>query len=380
MLWNVKIRRSKHEKTVSMLAFWLLVSISSLCAETTAVSEVLKRAAELESQSKLDEASSLYIAWLKTNYGDSGFDEIFQRTVRLQNTTAKMKSLYDDLLLFLPAGEKRHRLLIERGYWGILTGNVEDAQKDFQDASFSMPNALDYQSLLMSAHLFFEMGRYEEALNQVQVINASDCGEGLTLRAKLLQARIFDTLGKREQVLAIVKEIVAGGKGRKDSDTLLTLFMLARNYDDAIASQIFNTLKSNFPDSPECSLAQGQSAGEFGSVGFLYNPALVFPDPRTILSPQTQGTEAQPVARVSKQEKENISIQTGSFAVKENALYMVKDLEKAGFKAVVKEKKVNEKIYYAVLLLPEQVSKNDVQTIILRLKDKGYEGFLVIND
>jgi len=68
-------------------------------------------------------------------------------------------------------------------------------------------------------------------------------------------------------------------------------------------------------------------------------------------------------------------IQTGSYTVIDNAKSMVSTLEKKGFSAIIKEKIVRNTTYYTVVL--PNIPKGKSQDFIIKLKDKGIEGFLV---
>jgi cell division protein FtsN len=72
-------------------------------------------------------------------------------------------------------------------------------------------------------------------------------------------------------------------------------------------------------------------------------------------------------------------VQVGSYRDPENARYMVRDLKGAGFAAEIQEKKLNGNVYYRVVIGPA-VLPSDAESLMLRLKEAGFEGFLLFPD
>ena len=70
-------------------------------------------------------------------------------------------------------------------------------------------------------------------------------------------------------------------------------------------------------------------------------------------------------------------VQVGSFRDPENARYLVRDLASRAIEARVVEAKVGENRYYRVLVGPE-LSPEQAQAGLLRLKDAGFEGVLLL--
>jgi cell division protein FtsN len=72
-------------------------------------------------------------------------------------------------------------------------------------------------------------------------------------------------------------------------------------------------------------------------------------------------------------------IQTGSFRDKENARFMVRDLKAKGFEARVMEVVIRDVRYYRVIVGSQQ-STAQAQATLVRLKEAGYEGVLILPD
>ena len=83
--------------------------------------------------------------------------------------------------------------------------------------------------------------------------------------------------------------------------------------------------------------------------------------------------EASPAPAVAT----SVLVQVGSFRDPDNARYLVRDLASRGFEARVVEAKLGEARYYRVVVGRGQ-SPDGAQATILRLKDAGFEGVLLL--
>lgn len=72
----------------------------------------------------------------------------------------------------------------------------------------------------------------------------------------------------------------------------------------------------------------------------------------------------------------NALVQTGSFRDRENAAYMVRDLEAAGFEAEIAEKRIGSTLYYRVVIGP-LMTVEQAQAVLMKLKDASFEGVLL---
>jgi cell division septation protein DedD/thioredoxin-like negative regulator of GroEL len=85
--------------------------------------------------------------------------------------------------------------------------------------------------------------------------------------------------------------------------------------------------------------------------------------------------EAKPQAE-AKPPDPTALVQTGSFRDRENAEYMVRDLEASGFEAVILEKTIGGTHYYRVVIGP-LMTVEQAQTVLMKLKDASFEGVLL---
>jgi tetratricopeptide (TPR) repeat protein len=92
-----------------------------------------------------------------------------------------------------------------------------------------------------------------------------------------------------------------------------------------------------------------------------------------------KGTDREkPAATDTPVEKKPVSglrIQVGSYAMRENAVYMVRDLDKLGFKAEIVELRLKGRAHFRVFV-GENLSAEAAQELLARLNDKGIGGYL----
>lgn len=75
-----------------------------------------------------------------------------------------------------------------------------------------------------------------------------------------------------------------------------------------------------------------------------------------------------------------VGIQTGSFRDRENAEYMALDIEELGFDATITETTISGDTFFRVLVDVPDGAVDAVQSYVVRLKERGIEGFLVFDE
>ncbi|MFW6329480.1 MAG: SPOR domain-containing protein, partial [Alkalispirochaetaceae bacterium] len=76
-----------------------------------------------------------------------------------------------------------------------------------------------------------------------------------------------------------------------------------------------------------------------------------------------------------------IGIQTGSFSDRGNAVVMREEIRESGLAAEVRSVDVDGRIFYRVVVPTEEPTPaEDVQTLVVRLKELGVEGFLLFEE
>jgi cell division protein FtsN len=102
------------------------------------------------------------------------------------------------------------------------------------------------------------------------------------------------------------------------------------------------------------------------------------PTPARLLS----GLERQPVSAPAPQASPpapEAVVQVGSFRDEENAGYLVRDLKTKGFAAQVTEAVIHGARYYRVVIGSVH-NAEQAQALLVRLKEAGFEGVLLLPD
>ena len=137
-------------------------------------------------------------------------------------------------------------------------------------------------------------------------------------------------------------------------------------------------------------------AGTEGRISRLPSPALILTD-GTPLSAAAAGEErdSRATSPVAGQESNDASenggdsqpaesndrpepsgVQVGSFRDRENAEYMARDVGNLGFTVSIRERERSGRLYHQVLVFPGEAT---AQNTVVRLKEHGFEGFLVFD-
>ena len=82
--------------------------------------------------------------------------------------------------------------------------------------------------------------------------------------------------------------------------------------------------------------------------------------------------------RAYQTQKVPVAIQTGSFLVKENAEYMITDLEAVGFSAQIEETEREGRVYFRIIIKGMQTVE-EAQEKLRKLKASAFDGFLIIS-
>jgi tetratricopeptide (TPR) repeat protein len=264
-----------------------------------------------------------------------------------------------------------------------ISGNFPKAQRLYEEAYSANPGEETFAFLYRSARLLFELGETRKSEDQARVIS-SLCKNPVTKkRAAFLLTRIIAASGNPENALALALRLTEDASGPADNESIyLFIFTLA----DSLGKQPERTLAlqrlaKDYPDSPEFRIASQAAGRGGGSVSALPTPSALlnpFPQPKAPSAAASSETPpaAQTPAATPRQEPVATAVQTGSFSVRENAEYMVKDLAAFGFTAEIRETagKTGNPVYKVVVPIPRP---EETQTLLIRLKEKSIEGFLL---
>lgn len=351
------IKITRKNKT-ALLVLFLFLHSSPLFSIT------YEEALELEEAGNTGEAVEAYRKLLETD--EQNACVIVKRLAGLVTSVEERRALLARALSLCGEPETLHDMYVNLAGIEEILGNLESAQKYYQSASLALPKNKDFGSLLASAVLLFELGNYRGAEAQATVIKETCRVEKIVESAEVLLSRVFFATERDEKALQIAFSLMR--KERLQPSALLWIIEISGIQEkDDLRTRARELLLSQYPDSPEAAIQNGKA-------GRVPSPS-VFLGLTQRGGDETSSETQTAVISETLEESTAVSVQTGSYSVRENAEYALKDLEDEGFAAEIKERTIGEKIYYRVLLtgvLPETVER-----VILELKEKGFEGFRV---
>ena len=365
------------------LVFLALLPVVLRAQEAEKPEELLSRADALAAEGVEAAAVTLYREWLLGNAAAEAFGEVLSRAVGACSEVADALRLLADFAPRLRDPAAREAFLERQAALLRLSGRVEEALV----AQIALPETP--ARLLERAGLCLELGLTGEA-EQILLRARESADLEASAAARVLLARVYLATERGAQG---EKELRALLESRTDAlavpAALLALAEALRERGDAkAAGEALAELKARFPASPEALLE-----GSAGVRHAALPQRLLPPEPQRQLpaTPQRQLPAEEPAAAAlpapalptdptegaGQQAPRKVLVQAGSFRDPENARYLVRDLGARGFEARVVEKPVGDTRYYRVLVGAEQ-TPDSAQVLILRLKDAGYEGFLLL--
>jgi cell division septation protein DedD len=222
--------------------------------------------------------------------------------------------------------------------------------------------------LVERASLDLQMGLTAEAEQLLGRVR--DSGEEAPAEAaRFLLAELYLATERTAQGEADLRALIADRPASPlVPGALLALGESLRGRGEAkAAGVVLDGLRKRFPDSPEAALADS-AAG----VRYAASPLRLLP-----LENAPPAELPRPPLSVPGADTRQALVQAGSFREADNAQYLVRDLNAHGFEARVMEKTIGEALYFRVVVGQAQ-SPEQAQALILRLKDAGYEGVLLL--
>jgi len=334
--------------------------------------ELLRRADALAS-GDADGAVALYRQWLQDNPEAESFAQVLQRAVNACREAADALRLLAEFSPRLRDPAAREASLERQSALLRLSGRVEEALI----AQIALPETP--ARLVERAGLCLELGLTGEAEQILQ--RALDRGdEETSASARLLLARVYLATGRGAQGESELRALVQSRtQTQAIPAALLALGEALRERGDARAgAEVLAELQTRFPASPEALLAGGKGAR------YPAQPLRLLPNEPPAASPPeappeaVQGSAAAAVpGGAADAAPRKVQVQAGSFRDPENARYLARDLGARGFEAHVAEKSAGEARYYRVMV-GQELNAQSAQELILRLKDAGFEGFLLL--
>lgn len=331
---------------------------------------------------------------MATNPHGARWDSALFNMVDLMSDPQNAVATLLDSLSQLSSDSARHTAYVKIGELDELLGDLSAAQESFQNASL-VPGVKDFRSLLESARLLTQLGRLARASGQVRSIIGICPDKTLVAEAQVLSAKLDSLTGKTTQALATVRQLLASGEAATlSAQSLAELYhtcgRLGLKNDEAVVADL---LAQNYPKSPEESLITGKVApvpspslllgynsgpykGEIATAGSAQQtPASHGPLASTTAHGPSASLSGGAASTGSSVAGPTIDIQIGSYLDPANARYRLQDLTTAGFAGQIVKASINGKTYYKVVV--PRVPVDQSQNVLTRLKEKGFEGFLL---
>jgi cell division septation protein DedD len=286
------------------------------------------------------------------------------------------------------SGARRAAAVAAAAELHALRGDLESAADAYAEAAgqaemgqAEMGQAAAARYRLEEATIRLEMGDVASAARIAQGVVGAARDPHIQRRAALLQARARSAAGDTEAAFDLTRTLSeAEHAPTLQPATLLFLYRLARRLErDGEAERARRLLSELYPDSPEMMLVSGGStvSGFPGPSAFLGADALASPaDATDTAEAPADPADAAPADDGGSSGGEPRGVQVGSFKSMENARDMRREMSSAGFTADIVDAPGGE-FHRVIIAVPEG---SDPQRLLIRLKEEGFEGFLVFDE
>jgi len=328
-----------------------------------------------------------YLEILKNGPSDPAYRDTVLTAAQKAHSVDAAREILSKYGTVVEDPEYRKTVYLRLARLSELCGELDAAAEAYLDAARAARGPDASRASLQAARILFELGKERESRQRAEDILAD--GEGIHVQraAALLLARVHAANDENDAALSIVKGLAMSKPDSLVGPEVLLLYheLAARTGDAAQTATALSLLKGRYPDSPEYAIAAGngnETVSAYPSLSRLLNPLVVDKSAEdnsgsTAVEAGTQSASG-PARRAT-------AVQTGSFKDAENAAFMVKDLEKLGYKATVREAVISGTHYYQVVIPldaetdAKEASRNAEQ-VILQLKEHGLEGMLQFDE
>jgi cell division septation protein DedD len=352
---------------------------------------LIAHARQLEKARDSEGAAKLLSAWLAMNPGAPGGAAVFSTYMRLEQNLAELFEASDRFLQSAKGTPGAAAQFEKIARLFDLAGRTEEARNAYIAAHDE--GATD--ATIVSAFLLsLQMNDVETMSSCIQKMSAKGETTELFLRA-LSDVGGADPAAARAQLTGLADQT---GNPDVALKAMWVLYQAARRSGDSAGQAALRAkMAGRFAAAPETALAGGQSApGPAPRATVIPMPApgpfeagagQTQPAQQTQQSVQTQPAQppvqspvavpdTTPTARPDLPSSPPVSVQAGSFAMKENADDLLSELRRRGFDAVVIHESAPGKDRYRVLVgtgLPIDAARG----ILKKLSDAGFRGFLI---
>lgn len=322
------------------------------------------------------------VNWLEANPDSPSFSGVLMQAV---DRAPSLRAL-DEVVgkYFDRVDSQEHRAALARA-----VGSIFEMGNRFSSAADWYRRALEDQdsdpiTRLRMAGVLLELGSIAEAIENLTEVIQRAPHRDMQRSAAILRARAYMLSERLEKAREHTLSLAGDPEYDAEPAALFLLLEIAQMMQDRDLHQdILSRLRTAYRPAPETFLADREvdPDAETPPVSPFPTPSRVFggarrsdgtiadrPQPEQPPQPQPQHPdESTPVA----------GIQTGSFRDRENAQYMVRDIEALGFAATIRAVETNTGTFYRVVIPIQDPDEAETQDVIVRLKEQGIEGFLV---
>jgi hypothetical protein len=270
-------------------------------------------------------------------------------------------------LIKTASGAEKHLALRRLATLLRLSGDLEGAALSWTNAAYAKPGSRDDEALLEGALCFLGIGELEKAEANIQMVLISSRDMAIYFRSRYLGAQL--DVFRSGDMDALTSLVDNPNFEEYRPGIYYTLWRLSGK--DAYK----NRLVVEYPKSPEALIVTGGQVREVPSPLWLLFPgreALSLSSPALVAASPTDTAAPQGSEGLSSTGGP-LSLQVGYFASEQNARLLADRLRSEGFVPVIDRRLLNGLVRWAVLVSPGL----DIRNTIARLKDKGFEYYLV---
>jgi cell division septation protein DedD len=276
------------------------------------------------------------------------------------------------------SGADKHAAFLRLAKLLRLSGDMEKAGAAWADAAFAESGKRDDDALLEAAYCFIAIGDMEKAEASIRTVLLTSISNTAIFRARYLAAQLQAFMASETALLVNLAQD-PDYEGYKPA-IYYTIWKVS--HDERYKSRLL----LEYPASPEALIVKGEPsaiatdsamwllfpARELASAGSVAGPAAPTTPAATPASPPASTTP--PPAAASAQPAVSPTghvLQTGLFSKELNARAQIVQLNAAGFQALIQERTVNSRQYWAVVVVPSP----DIEQTMRQLKQKGFDSF-----
>lgn len=339
---------------LNKLGIFLFSLLPAICS-----ADILETAVEEQRAGNHYRAAEHFENWLSEHPDHEGLPQVLSLYFDSVRDLQRARTVLREVQEGCTDGENSKTILFYLAFLQEMRGEITDAQQMFEFANMRSTKAADISTFFHSIRLLISMGEFGRAEAQTKAIITTAGDSVLRSRGKLFLSYINYLTGKLREGERLLTETHTGIEKMSAADVYL-FYTLSEKYGRTqFSATARELLSSKFGGSIEFAAAE-----DGGTV--VIGPSLHYFQ----LSAGTREEE-----KPGMEDSGMVRIQTGIFAERENAETLVDALEKNGFFAeTVQIDREGPPLYRVVSpSLPAESS----QEYILRLKEKGFEGFLL---